>query len=103
MRRLALALLTAMLTSLGTASCGEPPPPPPPRKDNTPQWADVFEGTPDVFASIRPQALKKDGVYGQFWQSLLRVASARGFTRGTTMVEALEGADEVILGLSTLR
>jgi hypothetical protein len=98
--RVVAGVILGSMLALGTASCGDAPPPPPPKKNDIPQWADVFEGTPDVFAVVRPKQLKGDAVYGNFWKSLLRVASARGFTRGQTMVEAFEGSDEVIIGLN---
>lgn len=100
MKRPLVAVILGSVLAFGTASCGDAPPPPPPKKDNAPQWADVFDGAPDIFAVVRPKQLKSDPIYGNFWKSLLRVASARGFTRGQTMVEAFEGSDEVIIGLN---
>jgi hypothetical protein len=94
----AALILTAL--AAGAVACGDPPPPAAPRKENVASWADVFEGTPDIYAVVRPQALKRDGLYGSFWKSLLRVAQARGFTRGTTMVEAAEATEEIIVGLN---
>jgi hypothetical protein len=57
------------------------------------------ERTPDIFAVVRPQALKRDALYGSFWRSLIRAAQARGFARGASMVEAAEGAEEIIVGV----
>ena len=82
------------------AACGDPPPPVAARRESVAAWPDVFDGTPEIYAVVRPQALKRDGVYGAFWKSLLRVAQARGFMRGATMVEATEGAEEIIVGLN---
>jgi hypothetical protein len=98
--RAGAALLAAVLLA-GSVSCGgNAPPPPPPRKESVASWADVFDGTPDLYAVIRPQALKRDGVYGAFWKALVRVAQSRGFARGATMVEAVEGAEEIVVGLN---
>ena len=96
----ALSLCVALGTLAGAAGCGgDAPPPAPPKKDSAPAWADVFDKTPDLYAVIRPKALKRDGVYGAFWSALLRAAQARGIARGDTMVNAAEGAEEIIVGL----
>src|SRR5262249_41418104 len=93
--------LAALLSLCVLAACGgETPRPRAHRQENLPTWTDVFEGTPDLYAVVRPQAIKRDGVYGTFWTALLRAAQARGYTRGATMVEAIEGADEILLGLN---
>lgn len=89
----------AILITLALVACGAPPPPPPPPAQSSPQWADALE-SPDIYAVIRVQKLKRDAVYGQFWQTLMRVAEARGFTRGASMVEALSGSDEVVIGIA---
>lgn len=103
-RRRRSALIAAVLLAVTAASaiaCGPAAPPPvATRKETVARWPDVFEGTPDIYGVVRPQALKRDGLYGSFWTSLMRVASARGFTRGTTMVETAEGADEIIVGIN---
>jgi len=97
MKRSVVAVIATLAMTL---SCAAPPPPAPVKKEPVPQWADVFRGTPDIYASVRVQALKRDVVYGALWQALLRAAQARGFARGATMVEAVEGAEEIIVGLN---
>jgi hypothetical protein len=82
------------------AACGGAPPARPAPKASPPAWADVFEGTPDLYAVIRPRALKRDPFYGSFWKALVRAAQARGIAQGDTMVEAVEGSDEIVLGLN---
>jgi hypothetical protein len=101
-RRLGALLFAALLaTSALSVSCGgDAPPPAPAKRDNGPAWADVFDGTPDLYAVIRPLALKRDGLYGAFFKALLRAAQARGVARGDTMVQAAEGAEEIIVGLN---
>lgn len=91
----AAALLFGSATSCG----GDAPPPAPPKRELKAAWADVFDGTPDLYAVVRPRAMKRDGVYGSFFKALVRAAQARGIARGDTMVQAVEGADELIVGL----
>lgn len=85
--------------ALVLAACGEKVAAAP-KKDNGPDWSDVWSAPPEVYVVVRPQALRNDKVFGSFWRTLLRAAQARGFARGATMTEALEGAQEVILGLN---
>lgn len=92
-RWLALAALLLL------AACGEPAKAPPP-KETGPDWGDVWSASPDIYAVIRPQALKADRTFGSFWKALLRAAQARGLARGATMVEAVEGAQEIIVGIN---
>lgn len=96
-RRRAVALVLALLGSV-PACGGEAPKPIATKREVAPSWADVFEGTPDVYGVIRPKALKRDGVYGSLWTSLVRMAQSRGMAKGGTMLDAVEGADEIVLG-----
>ncbi|AKV02129.1 hypothetical protein AKJ09_08792 [Labilithrix luteola] len=64
-----------------------------------PQWQDVFDGTPELYAVVRPQAIKTDAIYGTFFRSLLRVAQAKTEMTGVTALEALEGCDEIVIGI----
>lgn len=98
-RRLAALFFAALSLSIVPGCGGDAPPPAPPRKESAPAWADVFDKTPDLYAVIRPKALKRDGVYGSFFGALIRAAQARGIARGDTMVQAAEGAEEIIVGL----
>jgi hypothetical protein len=70
-----------------------------PKRELPPQWQDVFDGTPEVYAVVRPQAIKRDAVYGQFFKSLIRMAQAKTAMRGVTSLEALEGCEEIIIGI----
>lgn len=98
-RLVALALLS-VLAAAPLACGGEPAPVAPKRAEPTASWADVFDGTPDLYVVLRPRALKGDPLYGTFFKSLMRAAQARGLARGDTMVGAVEGADELIVGLN---
>jgi len=93
-------VLSVALASASVLACGAAAPPPEPvKKENAPVWADVFDTTPDLYAVIRPKALKRDGLYGAFFTSIVRAAEARGIARGDTMVQAAEGAEEIIVGV----
>lgn len=94
MKRRAFLVGAALLSACG----GEPAAPV--KKETGPDWGDVWSSTPEIYAVIRPQALKNDRVFGSFWRSLVRAAQARGIARGATMVEAVEGAQEIIVGLN---
>ncbi len=99
MRR-ALALLLLVFVAALVASCGGGPPPAPPSRDpKTAQWQDVFDGTPEVYIVVRPQALKRDATYGNFVKALMRMAEARGDI-GVTTLQAADGSEEVIVGVS---
>lgn len=100
-RRLLLAwTLCGSACSLGVA-CGPAAAPPKAHaaEEVRPAWPDVFDGVPDLYVVVRPRALKRDGVYGTFFTSLLRTAQARTSARGDTMVQAAEGAEEIVVGL----
>ena len=95
------SLLLGALALGFVSACGASAPPPEAKpRESTPSWADVFDTVPDLYAVVRPQALKADPLYGAFWAVILREAAARGFTRGATMVEAVSGAQEIVVGLN---
>jgi hypothetical protein len=91
---LALTSAAALLTS-----CGPDEGPRVARRELAPQWQDVFDGTPEIYAVVRPQTIKRDAVYGTFFKNVLRMAQAKTPMRGATTLEALEGCDEIILGM----
>jgi hypothetical protein len=63
------------------------------------QWQDGFEGTPDLYVVVRPQAIKRDEIYGALWKTALRYAQAQRILVGPTALEAAEGAEEIIVGV----
>jgi hypothetical protein len=69
------------------------------KRESVPQWQDVFDGTPEIYAVVRPQAIKRDAVYGALFKTVLQMAQARSEMRGVTTLEALEGCDEIVLGI----
>ncbi|HEY8078212.1 MAG TPA: hypothetical protein VIF62_28990 [Labilithrix sp.] len=93
------ALLLLVFTASFFVSCGGAPPPPPPPAPATAQWQDVFDATPELYIVVRPQALKRDPMYGNFVKALTRMAEARGDV-GVTTLQAADGCDEVVLGIS---
>lgn len=98
--RRAAALLGLALTAL---ACGPPPAPVPPGAHTSaaPRWSDALAEAPDVYAVVRPQALKRDAVYGSLFGALVRAAEARGFARGATMLEAVSGAEEIVVAVGS--
>ena len=91
----ASAAAAALVTSCGPGDDGGPKTA---KRELVPQWQDVFDGTPEIYAVVRPQAIKRDAVYGTFFKNVLRVAQARSAMRGATTLEALEGCEEIIVG-----
>ena len=91
----------ALALSLSLASCGpgDRGPPSAVKREAAPQWQDVFDGTPEVYAVVRPQAIKRDAVYGSLFKTVLHLAQAQSQMRGVTTLEALEGCEEVIVGI----
>lgn len=105
-RRVGQARRAATVLALGaalllTSSCGpsDNGAPVTARREIAPQWQDVFDGTPEMYVVVRPQAIKRDAVYGAFFKNLLRVAQARTAMRGVTTLEALEGSEEIVIGI----
>jgi hypothetical protein len=98
-RSLRAALLAAVV-AIGLPACGGGPPPAAPKKEVTAQWQDVFDTMPDIYAVVRPQAIKRDAVYGNFWKTLVRVATARHIINGPSTLEAAEGSEEIIFGVN---
>jgi hypothetical protein len=100
LRRAFVLVASTSLFAL-TSSCGpgDDGGPKAVRRELTPQWQDVFDGTPEIYAVVRPQAIKRDAVYGTFFKNVLRMAQAKTAMRGVTTLEALEGCDEIIVGI----
>lgn len=69
------------------------------RREVAPRWQDIFDGSPEIYVVVRPQAIKRDAVYGALFRNVLRLAQARTMMRGVTAIEVLEGCDELVLAL----
>ena len=98
-RRAALLAIAVAFVGAASGCGGNKPAPAPPSRELAAQWQDVFDGTPEIFAIIRPQAIKRDQVYGPLFKSALRSAQARSEMRGATTLEALEGCEQIIVGI----
>jgi hypothetical protein len=95
-----ISRIAALLLVVFAVSCaGAPPPPPPSRDPKTAQWQDVFDGVPEFYVVVRPQALKRDATYGNFVKVLTRVAEARG-DLGMSTLQAADASEEVVLGIN---
>jgi hypothetical protein len=97
--RAALLVIAGAIT-IGVPACGDPPPPAAPKKEVTAQWQDVFDTIPDIYVVVRPQAIKRDTVYGNFWKTIVRVAESRHMINGPSTLEAVEGSEEIIIGVN---
>jgi len=98
--RLAL-FVGASASAFVTSGCGggDRAPATAARREITAQWQDVFDGTPELYVVVRPQAIRRDAVYGSLFKSLMRIAQARSEMRGVTSLEAMEGCEEIIVGV----
>ncbi len=99
MRRVSRCIISAVLLA-AAAGCGggDGPAKSATRHEMTAQWQDVFDGTPDVYVVVRPQAIKRDPVFGPLWQTAVRLAQSRNLLNGPTALEAAEGCDEIVVG-----
>jgi hypothetical protein len=100
-RFVACSIPFLLLLGGASAACGDSKPTVAPDHRRTVEaaWSDVFDKTPDLYVAIRPLAIKRDGVYGALFKSLVRAAQARANARGETMAQAVEDAQEIVLGL----
>ncbi|MBX3193083.1 MAG: hypothetical protein KF819_39225 [Labilithrix sp.] len=98
-RRVFFAACAAAGLLAASCDAGDRPPPAAARRELTAQWQDVFDGTPELYAVVRPQAIKRDQVYGALFKALVRVAQARTEMRGVTSLEAMEGCEEIVIGI----
>jgi hypothetical protein len=60
----------------------------------------VFDTTPELLVVVRPQALRKDKVYGPLMRRAMEVARERSrVVASTRALDAMEDAEEVIVGV----
>jgi hypothetical protein len=65
-----------------------------------PQWQDVFEEIPPVLLVVRPRAVRGDKVYGPLFRRVVDLARERSrVVSATRAMEAVEDADEVVVGI----
>ena len=93
--------LSAWLAVPLVAACEAPRPPPAPANPTSdPGWQDVFDHVPQLLASIRPQALRRDPIYGPLLRRALDLARARNrVVAATHALDAVEDAEQVIVAL----
>ena len=67
-----------------------------------PHVEDLFDDAPDALLVLRPQAIKRDPLYGPLWQRVMRAALARGgaVVAGDRALEAVSGSESVVIGLA---
>jgi len=64
------------------------------------QWQDVFDTTPELLVVVRPQALRRDKVYGPLLGRVIDLVRQQSRTVSAThALDALEDAEEVIVGV----
>lgn len=71
----------------------------PGRRVLVPHYQDAMAPAPAVEVVLRPQAFKRDPLYGELFKTLMRLAQARTPTRRATMLEAASGSDEIIVSI----
>jgi hypothetical protein len=92
----------AALFGLALVACGGAPPPPPtsPASAAGPEWEDAFDQAADLVAVVRPQAMRRDPMYGPLLRRVSLLAAARsGAVAATRSIEVIESSEEVIIGL----
>jgi hypothetical protein len=94
----AAALLVA--AAAVAPACNEAPPPSAPKHAAQPAWQDVWDLTPELYVVVRPQAIKRDPVYGPLWKTVLRIAQAKSMLSGVTGAEVADGCEEIVAGMA---
>jgi hypothetical protein len=96
-------VLAAISAAIGPAlACGGNAPPPTSRATaaREPRWQDVFDATPELVGVVFPRALRADRVYGPLLRRVIEVVQEHSRVMSEARVlGALEGADEVIVGV----
>jgi hypothetical protein len=91
-----------LVAGLLLVACGGAPPLPsgPGGGAPAPEWEDAFDQGADLVAILRPQAMRRDPIYGPLLRRVSLLASARsGAVSATRSIETLETSEEVIIGL----
>ncbi len=105
--RALVCALAAAATALACTACGAADSVAPDAASEaarlrSPHVEDIFDEPPDALLVVRPQAIKHDPLYGPLWQRAMRVALTRGgaAVAGDRALEAVSGADSVVIGVS---
>jgi hypothetical protein len=67
-----------------------------------PQWQDALPPSPKLLVFLRPKALRVDKVYGPMLRRALELAREQRVTSEALVLDAVEGAEEVIAELGDL-
>ncbi len=93
------ALALALSLAMSLVGCGEAKAPEKPKVDlSSPVAEDTFDALSPILLVVRPQAMRKDPVFGPLVSALSRVAATRGGS-GARELEALESAEEVLVSI----
>jgi hypothetical protein len=92
-----VAFATAVLACAAPATAPAAPVVP---ASSDPRWEDAFSGTPEVLIVLFPPALRADRVYGPLLRRAIALARRQSrVVAQTRALDAMEDADEVIVGL----
>jgi hypothetical protein len=83
------------------SACREPSGAAPPltRSYAEPRWESVLDPLPELLVAIRPQALRRDRVYGPLLRRAIELAREHSrVVAASRALETIEDADEVIIG-----
>jgi len=98
--RIALALAVCLGGGLPALGCANRSAAPPERVPHVePRWQDAFDDTPQLLVVVRPKALRQDKVYGPLLRRAIDLARARSQLVSATPLEAIEDAEEVVIGV----
>jgi hypothetical protein len=65
-----------------------------------PRWQDLFDPAPELMIVVRPQALRRDAVYGPLLRRVIDLARERSpVVAATRALDAMAEADEVVVGV----
>ena len=100
MKRAAFAV-AAVACIAATLACGGAAEPPSIRPvDAEPRWEDVIDTTPELLAIVFPTELRKDAVYGPLLRRVIDLVREQSrVVAETRALDAMEDADEVIIGV----
>ncbi len=99
-RGVATALVLAGVLAAGVVSCGDKRVPTAPVATNEPSYPSALDPKAPLVLLVRPEALRRDEVFGPLVSALSRLAATRGIS-GDRELEAFESAEEVVIAMDT--
>jgi len=85
--------------SLAIGCAAGPVAPPRAAHPAEPRWQDAFDETSELLVVVRPKELRRDKVYGPLLKRTIELARERNQVVSATPLEAIEDADEVVIGV----